>query len=69
MDQSKFQSNGNRESIANPFKLDSDSKDNIIDTSGHYDSHRSELNPMNSATNDHHFMFNNSSTSSTLGLG
>jgi hypothetical protein len=56
----------NRESI--PFKLDSESKDHILETSGHYDSHRSEINPINSAVGENHYLFNNSSTSSSLGL-
>ena len=49
------------------FKNDTDSKDNMIDLSGHnYDSHRSELIL---AGGEHQSIFNNSSTSSTLNLG
>jgi len=69
IDHSKFHSS-NRD--GNPFKNEQESKDQILETSGHYDSHRSDLiNNMIGSTpvgGVEHIIFNNSSTSSSLGL-
>lgn len=66
LDSTKYQTHHNRDSVV--FRgADSESKDHIIiDTSGQYESHRS--NELQTATAEANYLFNNSSTSSSLGL-